>query len=532
MAMLKWLISIRLSALFPGRGKRARTKGMGRAGVAAVVALLSLLVAFYMFMVSSMLAEVLIPRGYVAPYFAIFNLLGFSVVFMLSIFEVKSHLFECGDNELLLSMPIRPRDIVLSRALSVIILNIGESLVFALPAAISALIYGAKPWYIITATVAAVFVALLATALSCAAGYLVAAISARLRHNTLVSVLLSLVFLGLYFGGYGMLIGSLESLQSDAGAAADAMASAFSGISFIGEISIGNPIVMPIFVVISVGLSMLAWIIISKNYIKIITSKPKVEKKLYVKEELRMSGAFIAVAKKELALFSSSATYILNAGLGALFQVALSIMLLFGREQCLAVTEQLALIGLDKEAIYVAVGAILAGLGSMVTISASSISMEGKNYWIMKTSPISTEQMLYAKLVPHLALTMPSALISGILASIALELSAVWWVFVIFTSLVSSAAFAMLGLILNIAMPKLDYDSVVRVVKQSMPVFILSLGGMLLTLLLSTAAIFLSVLIGPLAAAASIAALFVAFFLAMYLVLCGPAVKKLERISP
>ena len=69
--MLKSLIKIRLGALTSGSGKK---KGLGTAGIIALVSLLVLIFVFYFLVIADTLASVLIPLGYDAPYFAIFNI--------------------------------------------------------------------------------------------------------------------------------------------------------------------------------------------------------------------------------------------------------------------------------------------------------------------------------------------------------------------------------------------------------------------------------------------------------------------------
>ena len=80
------------------------------------------------------MAPVLIAIG--ADWFYFFMFVGIDalLVFIFGVFQTKAEIFECRDNELLLSMPIKPISIVLSRVLSVIIWNYIESLIVFAPA--------------------------------------------------------------------------------------------------------------------------------------------------------------------------------------------------------------------------------------------------------------------------------------------------------------------------------------------------------------------------------------------------------------
>lgn len=528
--MIKALIRIRIGSMFSGgAGKDGKPKKRSVAGVIAIFALLALTFAVFFLSIAAPLALVLVPMGLAAQYFAIFNIITFGIVFVLSVFETKSELFECRDNELLLSMPIRPRDIVLSRAISVIILNLAEAMIISLPAVAMFVVAGGGAWYIPSAIISSALIAMLATALSSAVGYFVALIASRIKHNTIITVVLTLGFLALYFVGYNAFLGAIEMLEENPDKAGDAIASALAPMSFFGNISLFKPLETTIFVVISVGAALLAWAVISKHYIKIITRRATLGKKAYVRRELSGSSVLVALSKKELLGFFSNSAYILNGIMGALFQIVLAVMLLISRDSIEPISVALGAFG-GEGILELLCTVVLIGCASMSAVSASALSLEGKNFWIIKSSPIPTDALIYAKLVPHLAVSVPTSIVSSVIAAIAIGASPIWWVFMLLLPIVANLVFAMLGLILNIAMPKFEFANVAQVVKQSMPVFIITLGGMLFLLLIGGAAIGLSLLLGPALAAIILSALFIALLLIMYLILTGPSKRRLERL--
>ena len=127
--MIKILIKNRLRSLLGTMVNKSRdgsaVKG-GRGRIVLVIILYLFLAGSFAFMstsVAMVLGTVLIPIGAAWLYFAIFIIAALSVIFILGIFETKAELFECKDNDLLLSMPIKPRDIVASRVCVVLIYN-------------------------------------------------------------------------------------------------------------------------------------------------------------------------------------------------------------------------------------------------------------------------------------------------------------------------------------------------------------------------------------------------------------------------
>ena len=133
--MIKLLVKNRLRGFVSGMLKQ------GKQGSKKKMALFAVLFAYIFVSIAALsggisytLGNVLIPSGMSWLYFSIFNLASLSVVFVLSIFETKSELFECKDNDLLLSMPIPEKALVISRSIVVLVFNYIVEAVVILPA--------------------------------------------------------------------------------------------------------------------------------------------------------------------------------------------------------------------------------------------------------------------------------------------------------------------------------------------------------------------------------------------------------------
>ena len=529
MRILSNLIKIRLQSFFGGMSKAiGKKRKIGIVGIAAIYLLLILSFGMMFATMWGSLAMAFIPLGLDAAYFTFVNLIIFSAVFILSIFETKSELFECKDNETLLGLPIRPRDIILSRSISIIIVNIGISLIANVPAIILYIFFGGSAWFIPTILLVTLLVTLLATALSAVVGYVVAAISARLNHNSLVTIGVSLLLLGAYLFLYPMLMEFIISLEMVDGAAEN-LAISLGPLSFIGEGSIANPLYLLITIVICATFTLLVWFILSKNYTRIITSRVNGKTKKYVKKSLSSASPRAALIKKEMSALLSMPTYILNGAIGLIFQLLMAFALI---SMGPSLNEILPLLGFVPSGgeLPLAVGALLFAMTSTNSLSASALSVEGKNYWILKTSPISASDIIIAKLAPHVILSCAFSLVSSVISAVAIGAEPLWWIYIILLPIVGSVVFAMLGLILNIVWPKLEFEHIAQVVKQSLPVFLMTFGGMLICVLMVLAAIALSVWVGAVAGAFIMLALSVVLFIIFYLILFGPSLRKLEKI--
>ena len=117
--MLKSLLRVRFAALLAAFTGQSRKRGRQTKGKAVGYALLMLYCfcafVFLFYSSFSQLAEAFFPAGLGWLYFAMFAIMAFALMFIGSVFTAKSQLFEAKDNELLLSMPVRPGLILLSR---------------------------------------------------------------------------------------------------------------------------------------------------------------------------------------------------------------------------------------------------------------------------------------------------------------------------------------------------------------------------------------------------------------------------------
>lgn len=134
-----------------------------------------------------------------------------------SVFNTYSSLYLAKDNDLLLSMPIPVRTILLSRLLSVYLMGLLYSGVVLLPAMI---VY----WVTVSAAPAAlagglllfVLVTIFVLTLSCALGWVVARVSLKLKHRSITVVLTSLLFLSAYYFVYFKAQSFLSELVTNA----------------------------------------------------------------------------------------------------------------------------------------------------------------------------------------------------------------------------------------------------------------------------------------------------------------------------
>jgi len=534
--MLKSLVSIRLRSMLIGTvGQKKDCKGKGKGRIVGLSILFTILILCFMLFsvcMAAPMAMVLVPMNMEWVFFALFNAITFSFVFIFSIFETKSELFEAKDNELLFSMPIRSGDILVSRILSILLINVGEALIIMLPALVVFAVFGGSVLYVLTGLITSILLVFLATALSSAVGYLVALVAKRFKNHSLVTLFASLAFLILYFVFYGQLMAGLDMLEFDPEGAMTELSESLLIIKGLGDASMCEPLSTLILVLLTVGVCYIAYTVISKSYIGIISDKSGEKKKKYVKKTIEVSSAYSALVKKEFSKIYSSASYMLNGAMGVLMQIVLAVFLLVSAESIMVEAEFIfTSFGMDSHGGMQLIGILVASVfASLTTLTASAISLEGKNFWIIKSAPISAEVLMYAKLTPHVVLVGASSLISSVLLMIAFRADLVYAIFYILAPIATNLVFALFGLILNIAFPKFDYENEAQVVKQSLATFIITMVGMLFVFAMMFAAVACAIFLGPFMTVVLYTLLMLVLFVICFLILTGPSKRSLQKL--
>lgn len=403
-------------------------------------------------------------------YFASLAFLTFLIDFIFTIFTAKSQLFEAKDNETLLSLPIRPRDILLSRMLMLLITDYLFEAIIALPAIVVWCLLGyATPLGVICFLVGVVAMPLLALTFSCFVGWLLSLLTARMKNPAVFTTLLGVGLFLLYFYGYSKLMNGMEMTPEMALKIADSL----EGVLFypfycFGRAAADGSLLHLFYYLLFMGVpfALLVWIL-SKTFLSLATKKAGGTKTVYRATVVKASSQTKALLNNEFRRIGSSAAYMLNAGMGLLFLVIIAIGVFF------LPVELFAEMGLSVGIVPMLVTSAISFMTGMTLFSASSISLEGQNIYALQSLPIAGRTVLRVKLYAHLILTSPLTLIASVASLVALILSPACHVTVgaavglILVPQAYNLFVALTGLILNLALPRFDWTDESTVVKQS-----------------------------------------------------------------
>lgn len=471
--MVKTLLRVRLAGLlawFTGAGRRKKAVSRWKMTGFALLMLYALgALLFYFYFLFSTLAAPFAAAGLGWVYFALFAVVAFALMFIGSVFTAKAQLFEARDNELLLALPIPSGKILLSRMVFLFLLDLLLGLLAALPAALAW--YRSGGWG--AGGLACFFLLLAALALftlavSALFAWLLSLLTARLRRKSLFTTLFSLLFFALYFYAVQQanqfvldLAARGETLAAELGAVAPlywagrAMAEGAPGPLLKALLCLLPPFV-------------LAYVLLARTFLRTAASHGAVGKVRYREKALRVSGLSRALYRRELSRFLSSSVYVVNSGLGALFTLVAAAAIVWKRAELLALTAALP----EELAAYPVPLVVLALClcGGMTTISAASVSIEGRSLWVLRSLPVPEKAALTAKLRVHLTVGLPPVLLAELAAALVFRPGGLLLAALLLIPAVFAVVMALLGLLLDLRGARFDWLSETQAVKSNLSV--------------------------------------------------------------
>lgn len=399
--MLKILVKKQLYEIFKGYFYNAKKNCM-RSGFAVAcwfiffIAIMVLLLGGIFGVMAFGLCLTLTELGLDWMYFLFMGLITVLLGTFGSVFNTFAGLYLSKDNDLLLSLPIPVRTIVISRLINVYIMGAMYASVVILPTygvyffftgfSITKLVCALLSFFILTG-----FVMLL----SCILGLLVAKISLKLKRKGLATVLVSLLFFAAYYAVSFKLGDIINLLLSNAviyGERVKDSAYLLYKMGCMGYESIGWALLA-----LGIILAMLTavWILQIRSFTTILSASSKKENVVYVEKRAKEKSPFVALLAKEFSRLLSSPNYMLNCALSSLFiPVAGVVLLVMGDEIFLHMN---AAFGSVPNADAVFICGILCLLAAMNAVAVPSISLEGRSLWIIRSLPVNGRQVLWAK---------------------------------------------------------------------------------------------------------------------------------------
>lgn len=398
------------------------------------------------------------------------------LVLSTTIVKSKTVLFHSKDYEILQTLPVKPSQIIASKIIVLYLYELYFSLIIIGPALLFVasyagmvgLIYG-----IIIMLMAPIIPLIIASLL----GFFMALFFDKSKYASFISIGLSVVFLSavLIFSMSGTGVEE-EHMSNMYVTLIDKLSKVYPVIKNVSNAIDGKMIDLLIFFTVNIVLFLVFCFLIAKLYKKInnLLATTKSSKK-YVSKELSQSSKIKTLIKKDLSRAVSNSNYFMNISVSGLMSIIMVVcMYLLMRNQVTSEGVKITSY-LSNYVILI----VLFCLG-MSPASASGISIEGKYYWIIKSSPVPKSDFLKSKVYFSVLFLAPVGVIAGIVGGILFKVSVVTWIGLILAPIIYSFTISILGLIINLKYPKMEWKNETVAVKNSASVLITMLLGMVI----------------------------------------------------
>lgn len=475
----KQLMEVFRSYFYDAKMNKARSKGTTIAYIVMFVLLMVGVLGGMFAVLAATMCGQLVEMGMDWLYFVIMGMMAVFLGAFGSVFNTYSGLYLAKDNDLLLSMPIPVRIIMASRLLNVYLLGLMYSGIVILPVII---VYWCTvpltAGIILGGVVLLIVISLFVLALSCVLGWVVAKISLKLKNKSFITVLVSLVFFGLYYFVCFRSQALIGSLLLNAASVGDKIKGSVYPLYLFGRMGCGDGVAMLIVSAVVIALLALVWYLIARSFLNIATASGNTAKAVYREKAAMQTSPAAALLRKELGRFTASPLYMLNCGLGTVFLLILAVAsLIKGREVFLMMN---ALFAGNEDFVPVLAALCLCLLAGSNDITAPSVSLEGKSLWIAQSLPINPWQALRAKLGLHLLITEPSLMLCAVCVAAVSGLDFLHAALVVVVPMVYVVLSAAFGLFMGLKRPNLTWTSEVAPIKQGLAVFLSMFGGWVL----------------------------------------------------
>ena len=418
----------------------------------------------------------LTPVGMGWLYFAMMSGIAVTLGTFGSVFNTYSGLYLPKDNDLLLSMPIPVRLIIISRLVNVYLLGTMYAGVVFIPTLIVYwLIAGATVQNVICGIILFLIVTAIVLILSCVLGWVVAKISLKLKNKSFITVLISLVFIGGYYVVYFKAQEWIKALIANAVVYSENIKNSAYVLFLFGRVGEGDLLATGIFLLATAILLFVTLFVLSRGFLKLATSSGSTKKVRYTEKTAKQKSVFGAVLSKEFARFTSSPNYMLNCGLGVLLLPALGVFLLIkGAELLEIVSTSLAFIPSCGGLLLCAA---LMLMSTMTDTAAPSVSLEGKSVWIPQSLPIEPKTVLMAKTAMQLLLTEIPMLFAAVCGAVVVQAFVLEKILICAVPLLFALFMALFNTFLGVKNPIMEWTTEIIPIKQSGSVAIALFGG-------------------------------------------------------
>ncbi len=379
---------------------------------------------------------------------------------------------QANDIEMLLSMPFKKIEIMIAKALSRFCVNLLVVFMFFLPSFIGYLT--CSPFSLPTffgCIIVMLLIPLMSVGLSYIVDYLVTICFSNSKFGNITKAIFTLIVFSGVITIYEFFTFNITS---------PIIVNAANWIVTFNP-AVMIPVIIGVLVVFILG-----------NYLNalLLNRESRTARIKPVQITAKLTTPFKAMLKNESNRYFNSPTMIFNTIIGPLALIGITIWLAVDQNNAL-INILCFTFGVSLNTSYLIIAIMFGGLTTITYPAAFSISLEGKQLWILRSLPISAKTVLNAKVLFNILLVAPVSIICSLVLGNILQLPPLYFIALVLIPILTNILVSFAGVFINLCFPKLEFESEAAVIKQSMSSFIMMLCGIAMIALLIVAVIFI-----------------------------------------
>lgn len=409
--------------------------------------------------------------------------LGSVVSMFYTIFKVDGMLFSTKDYDMLMALPIKRTTIIGSKMVNLYLSNLFFSFIIMLPVLFVFTKYVVVTPIFYLLYICSIFVIpLIPTLIAVVIGTLVSFFASKFRFKKMLQLFLMilLVIAGFYFSYVSSNVTEFQVANFG-----ETLVTMFNRLypltkTYLLLLLKTDVTSIILFFTIPIIMYLLSTLLISLVYNNLVSrlSAREVNKK-YDLNHFHKNSPMLSMLKKEFKRYISSPNYIMNTSIGILFMIIIGVAVFFVSPSKLE-----SIVGIqDIEMLLMNKGPLLVGFLILFSCTtSSSISLEGKNLWILQSLPIDEMAIFGGKILLNFLLLFFPGVFLSIALTLVFHLTYLQLGIFILTVVVYAIFISVLGLLINLHFPLLRWESEIRVIKQSLASFLTVFVGFIVGL--------------------------------------------------
>lgn len=465
--------------------------------------------------------HIIIAQGFIMSIF---------IIIWTSIYKAPGLLFGMKDYEFLISLPIKPWVILSSKIINLILVNYLFVAIFLIPSLIVYFINTKITFImIINAFIMYLFIPLIPIIIASFIGFVFTYISAKVRYKNIVYIIEGIILLPII-----LLISSnmqfiSEYIFKNAKNISDILNKIYPPLRYyINGIAYESFSGVLIFSLISISIFIIFVFLLNKIFIN-INSKllENYKKNSFKMKQSKEYSTLRTLFNKEFIRYVSKPVVVLNTSIGMILYLLSAVGVLFIGDNFVNILFD---IDVTKEFIPLLLIVQTSFFVALSNTTSSSISLEGKQLWILKSLPIDFMYIFKAKILLNIIITIVPVFIGSLIFIFKLNLSMVQGFWLLIIPMLISIFMSKVGLIINLIFPKMVWTSEVVVVKRSISVMITLIIG-ILTVLVPSGLYYLIDIDNTDIYLLVVSIIFISFNLIAYKILSGFGREKIKNIN-